>query len=185
MRCLHFVGTVAVALTFGEYARAQDTPSEPVRSGLYAGASGGLGFDGARSKMSGVLLGPAAAIGYAPARGLALAVEGGLFVEPDQLAFARIGALIDAYPVANGPFHIQAGADFTTHNWATGELLDCTDAGCPTDAQKSLGFFAHAGAGYAWHVGRFDIGPLLDLYYARLGGRSAYGSGLVLSATWF
>jgi hypothetical protein len=130
-----------------------------------------------------VILGPGAAIGYAPTPGLALALAVGLFIDPNAFELGRVGALVDAYPAVAGPFHVQAGLDYIAGTWLTGEL------GLPGPRREDpSGFLVHAGVGYVWRLGSFDVGPLLDAQYAKLHKNPSadiLGVACLFTAAWF
>jgi tetratricopeptide (TPR) repeat protein len=172
----------------------------PHHEGLFVGATVGLGYGTGSyesskltaldSSFEGGSLDIAAAVGYGIFPGIVLAFEGGLFAHPafpNQVNFnsgafvtdvttMRFGVLSDLHPSDESPMHLQLGIDFVRGSWSgsTGQPYSGFPD-LPID-DASIGYFAHASAGFAWRVHHYELGPSLRLHTARLGSESVSAS---------
>lgn len=140
------------------------------------------------------------AAGFAPTSGLAIAIEYGLLAQDlgdtafphttlSTLLLSHVGPLVDWYPDASGPMHLEVGAGYAWGGFSGDE------SGVPADdnvvrmddLNRSRGLFGQIGCGYVVRVGGFDLGPLLRTYATRLasphGETDSVGFGLWLTAT--
>lgn len=140
------------------------------------------------------------AAGFAPTPGLVFAAEYGLLAQDlgeaafphttlNTLLLTHVGPLVDWYPSARGPVHLELGVAYA---WG---VFSGDESGVPADENivrmddlnRSRGIFGHLGCGYAVRTGGFDVGPMLRTFGARLtsphGEIDTVGVGLWLSAT--
>jgi tetratricopeptide (TPR) repeat protein len=211
------VSAASAATTDADAGMDRKTPEETKtaprkHAGLYTGLTVGYGYGAVSHTLSAIPLVSAGgnedlsggggdlgvALGYGLTDGLALAIEGGLFVYGDltsshstlndgvDLAFARVGALADVYPMANAGFHFAGGVDYVqvaSSGW--GEPNNY--AGPETD--HPTGYLVHAAAGYSWRIYGYDLGPALRAHYGSFHTEhsdvSVVGVAAVVGATWF
>ncbi|HMR04475.1 MAG TPA: hypothetical protein PKA88_01840 [Polyangiaceae bacterium] len=197
---------LATLLTVSTRARAEDAP----RRGLYTALAFGPTFVAGKvdyskeetsihEDFSGGGGDLRFAIGYAPSEGLAVAVRVGTSLTDaevrvpdgsrDIFTVWSAGALIDWFPFASVPAHLELGLGYTVTTFLAGG----TDSGGGQDSRPGLGgdgAVGRAGVGYLFaRSADFGIGPLLAVSTLRTRNATTRTAGngiaLLLQLTWF
>lgn len=203
----HLAGDAdATLLTLSTRAAAEGAP----RRGLYTALAFGPTFVGGKvdyssgttsfhEDFSGYGGDLQFALGYAPAEGLAVAVRVGSSLTDaevrvpdgsrDVFTVWSAGALIDWFPFASVPAHLELGLGYTVSTFLAGGT-DHTEGQTNRPGLGGDGVVGRAGAGYLFGSrSGFGLGPLLAVSTLRTRNpatRTAASSiALLLQLTWF
>ena len=158
-------------------ARAEDPP----RRGLYVQLAAGPEYVKGSADDPSVVDGDFAAggaslrfgVGYAPLDGLALAVgidasvAGGEVIRSDGtdsgLGAWSIGPLVDWYPDAQGPLHVDLAVGYAVAGFMSGSRNGGGGGGTSDGGLGGAGIGGHTGVGYTFRSGGVGLGPMLSV----------------------
>ncbi len=206
VRAALVIASVSMVLARTAPVRAADEPRRDWYTALAFGpafVAGSVDYSGETAKFRDEISGGGGALlfamGYAPADGLAVALEVGASIthaevrvpdgSRDFFSVWSAGALVDWYPRPSGPVHLQLGLGYTVSTFLAGG----TDHGGGQKSQPGLGgdgVIGRAGVGYVFRSGSaFELGPLLSLSTLRTSNAAATteasGVALLLQLSWF
>ena len=111
--------------------------------------------------------------GYAPLDGLALAVgidasvAGGEVIRSDGtdsgLGAWSIGPLVDWYPNAQGPLHVDLAVGYAVAGFMSGSRNGGGGGGTSDGGLGGAGIGGHTGVGYTFRSGGVGLGPMLSV----------------------